>query len=42
MSDERVETLANLVLVDDAGRPARLGDTWTSHAVILAFLRHYG
>jgi len=34
--------LADLVLVDDDGRPARLGDAWKDRPVILTFLRHYG
>lgn len=42
MNDDRVETLANLVLVDDEGRKVRLGDAWKARAVILTFLRHYG
>ncbi len=37
-----VSALADLVLVDDDGRPARVGDAWKDRAVVLAFLRHYG
>jgi hypothetical protein len=42
MNDDRVETLAKLVLVDDEGRPVRMGDAWKDRPVILTFLRHYG
>lgn len=42
MNADRVETLANLVLVDDDGRQARMGDAWKDRPVILTFLRHYG
>ena len=42
MNDDRVEALANLMLVDDEGRPARMGDAWKDRPVILTFLRHYG
>ncbi len=38
----RATALADLVLVDDDGRPARVGDAWRDRPVILAFLRHYG
>ena len=37
-----VTVLADLVLIDDEGRPARVGDTWRDRPVVLAFLRHYG
>ncbi len=42
MSDDRVLALGTLVLVDDDGRPARVGDVWKDRAVVLTFLRHYG
>jgi len=39
---EPATTLASLVLVDDEGRPVRVGDAWKVRPVVLAFLRHYG
>ena len=41
-STVRAIALADLVLVDDDGRPARVGDAWKDRPVILTFLRHYG
>jgi hypothetical protein len=42
MSDAGALDLARLVLADDQGNPARLGDAWKARPVVLAFLRHYG
>lgn len=42
MTTDRVPELARLVLVDDEGRPARVGDVWKERPAIVAFLRHYG
>lgn len=39
---DRASALADLVLVDDDGRPARVGDAWKDRPVVLTFLRHYG
>ncbi len=40
--DPAAARLAPLSLLDDEGRPVRLGDLWAKRAVVLAFLRHYG
>ncbi len=37
-----VPALAATTLVDDGGRPVRLGDLWRDRPVVLAFLRHWG
>jgi hypothetical protein len=34
--------LAGIVLQDWQGRPVRLGGLWRDHAVVLAFVRHFG
>jgi hypothetical protein len=38
----RADDLADLVLSDWEGHPARLGDLWTDGPAVLVFLRHYG
>ena len=42
MTTESATELGRLVLVDDDGRPARVGDVWADHPVVLTYLRHYG
>ena len=37
-----VPALAATTLVDDDGRPVRVGDLWRARPVVLAFLRHWG
>ena len=39
---ELATDLGSLVLVDDDGRPSRVGDVWSDQPVVLTFLRHYG
>ena len=39
---EHAHDLAEIVLVDDLGRPTRLGDLWREQPAVLVFLRHYG
>lgn len=34
--------LAGIELTDWQGRPVRLGGLWRDHAVVLAFVRHFG
>ena len=34
--------LEDIVLRDWRGREVRLGDRWSKHPALLAFLRHYG
>jgi prostamide/prostaglandin F2alpha synthase len=36
------DQLAEIVLEDWQGRPARLGDLWRDGPAVLVFLRHYG
>jgi hypothetical protein len=36
------DRLAEVVLEDWQGRPARLGDLWRDGPAVLVFLRHYG
>lgn len=42
MTTDPVTSLGDLVLVDDDGRPVRVGDAWRERPAILTFLRHYG
>ena len=34
--------LENIVVLDPAGKPLRLGDLWQRRTVVLAFIRHFG
>lgn len=34
--------LAEVVLVDHADQPHRLGDFWSARPAVLLFLRHFG
>jgi hypothetical protein len=38
----RASALAAVALVDDEGRPRRVGDVWAQRAAALFFLRHWG
>ena len=40
---ERVPSeLADVIVLDTAGAPHRLGDAWAEHAAVVAFIRHFG
>jgi hypothetical protein len=42
MTVERAADFGGLTLLDDRGRPARVGDAWKERPVVFAFLRHWG
>lgn len=42
MDNSKAEALADLTVLDTAGRVVRLGDLWRKEPVALVFVRHYG
>jgi hypothetical protein len=39
---DRADDLAKLTVQDEHGRPFELGSLWAEHAIVLAFVRHFG
>jgi hypothetical protein len=42
MDANALDTLAACTVLDEGGRPRRLGDAWRDQPVVLAFVRHFG
>lgn len=39
---DRADDLAKLTVQDEQGRSIELGSLWQDHAIVLAFVRHFG
>ncbi|HSN25812.1 MAG TPA: hypothetical protein VLT45_05985 [Kofleriaceae bacterium] len=39
---DRADDLAKLTVQDEQGRSIELGSLWKDHAIVLAFVRHFG
>ena len=39
---DRADDLAKLSVQDEHGRSVELGSLWAEHAIVLAFVRHFG
>ena len=39
---DRADDLAKLTVQDEQGRSIELGSLWADHAIVLAFVRHFG
>ena len=42
MDREVSGALAEAKVLDEAGQPVRLGDTWAKRPIVLTFVRHFG